>query len=134
METQPSRCASLRVIKPDWGTMPPLNTINPSAGWSHLAEAVEFAFALHADQRRKGTTIPYVAHLMSVAALVLEHGGDALPVPAHCPDYRKPVESHSGADSHGLPPPPTLPDMQVQITPYVVHFAEIWTSPPAMIR
>jgi HD domain len=76
METQPSRCASLRVIKPDWGTMPPLNTINSSAGWSHLAEAVEFAFALHAAQRRKGTTIPYVAHLMSVAALVLEHGGD----------------------------------------------------------
>jgi len=31
---------------------------------------------LHADQRRKGTNIPYIAHLMSVAALVLEHGGD----------------------------------------------------------
>jgi hypothetical protein len=35
-----------------------------------------FAFALHAHQERKGSGIPYIAHLMSVAALVLEHGGD----------------------------------------------------------
>jgi len=27
-------------------------------------------------QRRKGTPVPYVAHLMGAAALVLEHGGD----------------------------------------------------------
>lgn len=47
-----------------------------SSDWSRLAEAAAFAFTLHADQRRKGTSIPYIAHLMSVAALVLEHGGD----------------------------------------------------------
>lgn len=41
-----------------------------------LADAAALAFRLHAAQRRKGTTIPYVAHLMAVAALVLEHGGD----------------------------------------------------------
>jgi (p)ppGpp synthase/HD superfamily hydrolase len=46
------------------------------ARWSRLAEAAGLAFALHAEQRRKGTAIPYIAHLMSVAALVLEHGGD----------------------------------------------------------
>jgi (p)ppGpp synthase/HD superfamily hydrolase len=51
-------------------------TTEPSLRWTRLAEAAAFAFALHADQRRKGTTIPYIAHLMSVAALVLEHGGD----------------------------------------------------------
>jgi GTP pyrophosphokinase len=36
-----------------------------------------FALAseLHACQVRKDTAIPYLAHLMSVAALVLEHGG-----------------------------------------------------------
>jgi GTP pyrophosphokinase len=34
------------------------------------------ASEIHALQLRKGTTIPYMAHLMSVAALVLEHGGD----------------------------------------------------------
>ncbi|HET6692613.1 MAG TPA: HD domain-containing protein [Miltoncostaeaceae bacterium] len=31
---------------------------------------------LHATQRRKGTDIPYIAHLMAVAALVIEDGGD----------------------------------------------------------
>jgi len=39
-------------------------------------EALQLAHTLHRDQRRKGTTIPYVAHLLSVAALVIEHGGD----------------------------------------------------------
>ncbi len=56
--------------------MPSIEAIEPSAGWARLSDAAAFAFALHADQRRKGTTIPYLAHLMSVAALVLEHGGD----------------------------------------------------------
>ena len=48
----------------------------PSETWTRLADAAKFAFSVHADQWRKGTTIPYIAHLMSVAALVLEHGGD----------------------------------------------------------
>src|SRR5205814_1417068 len=30
----------------------------------------------HAGQARKNTSVPYVAHLMSVAGLVLEGGGD----------------------------------------------------------
>lgn len=41
-----------------------------------LVEALEYASELHADQRRKGTDIPYVAHLLAVCALVLEAGGD----------------------------------------------------------
>lgn len=44
--------------------------------WNRLSEATAFALTLHAEQRRKGTDIPYIAHLLSVAALVLEHGGD----------------------------------------------------------
>jgi GTP pyrophosphokinase len=44
--------------------------------WHRLSEATAFALTLHADQLRKGTDIPYIAHLLSVAALVLEHGGD----------------------------------------------------------
>lgn len=28
------------------------------------------------EQRRKGTDVPYVSHLLGVAALVLEDGGD----------------------------------------------------------
>jgi (p)ppGpp synthase/HD superfamily hydrolase len=41
-----------------------------------LAEAFAFAAGAHREQLRKDTSIPYVAHLMSVCALVLEHGGD----------------------------------------------------------
>lgn len=47
-----------------------------TAPWTTLAKAAALAFRLHADQRRKGTAIPYLAHLMAVSALVLEHGGD----------------------------------------------------------
>jgi (p)ppGpp synthase/HD superfamily hydrolase len=37
-------------------------------------EAVAFAAELHRDQVRKGTDVPYIAHLMAVASLALEHG------------------------------------------------------------
>ncbi len=43
---------------------------------SRFEEALTFATQLHAKQLRKGTTIPYVAHLLAVTALVLENGGD----------------------------------------------------------
>jgi (p)ppGpp synthase/HD superfamily hydrolase len=38
--------------------------------------ALVYASRLHASQRRKGTAIPYVAHLLAVTSLVLEDGGD----------------------------------------------------------
>jgi hypothetical protein len=38
--------------------------------------AVALTRQLHARQRRKGTEIPYVSHLLGVASLVLEDGGD----------------------------------------------------------
>jgi (p)ppGpp synthase/HD superfamily hydrolase len=38
-------------------------------------EALVWASELHEDQKRKGGDIPYVAHLLAVAAIVLEHGG-----------------------------------------------------------
>jgi len=38
--------------------------------------AFRFAARAHAAQNRKGTKIPYLAHLMSVAAMVIEAGGD----------------------------------------------------------
>ena len=43
---------------------------------ARFADAFAFANELHRDQTRKGNTIPYISHLMSVSALVLEHGGD----------------------------------------------------------
>lgn len=39
-------------------------------------QALVLANRLHARQKRKGTDIPYIAHLMTVAGLVLEAGGD----------------------------------------------------------
>ena len=39
-------------------------------------DAFRFAAQVHHQQQRKGTEIPYLTHLMSVAALVGEHGGD----------------------------------------------------------
>jgi (p)ppGpp synthase/HD superfamily hydrolase len=40
-------------------------------------DALALASELHGEQRRKGPgNVPYVAHLLAVAAIVLEHGGD----------------------------------------------------------
>jgi (p)ppGpp synthase/HD superfamily hydrolase len=41
-----------------------------------FADALVYAVEIHQLQRRKGTEIPYVAHLLAVAGLVLEDGGD----------------------------------------------------------
>jgi (p)ppGpp synthase/HD superfamily hydrolase len=41
-----------------------------------FARATALALELHATQVRKGTQIPYASHLLGVASLVLEHGGD----------------------------------------------------------
>lgn len=41
-----------------------------------FTEALFHMVTLHARQPRKGSTTPYAAHLLSVAALVLEGGGD----------------------------------------------------------
>ncbi len=43
---------------------------------TRFEEALQYAFRLHAGQKRKGTQIPYFSHLMAVSALVLEDGGD----------------------------------------------------------
>jgi len=39
-------------------------------------EALDYAATLHAEQRRKISGEPYLVHLLAVAALVMEHGGD----------------------------------------------------------
>lgn len=39
-------------------------------------EAFALAQELHGAQRRKNTTRPYIGHLMSVCAIVLQYGGD----------------------------------------------------------
>ncbi len=43
---------------------------------SRLEHALVFAARLHREQQRKGSGVPYVSHLLAVAAIVMEHGGD----------------------------------------------------------
>lgn len=43
---------------------------------ARFSAALEYACRLHATQVRKGSGVPYIAHLLSVAALAIEHGAD----------------------------------------------------------
>jgi GTP pyrophosphokinase len=43
---------------------------------ARFLRAFEFAAKKHSSQLRKASTIPYIAHLLGVASLVLEAGGD----------------------------------------------------------
>lgn len=43
---------------------------------TRFQNALVYATQLHANQIRKGTSIPYVSHLLAVASIVLDHGGD----------------------------------------------------------
>jgi (p)ppGpp synthase/HD superfamily hydrolase len=45
-------------------------------GWHRLEDALVFATRLHTGQFRKGTSIPYISHLLAVASLAMEHGAD----------------------------------------------------------
>jgi (p)ppGpp synthase/HD superfamily hydrolase len=40
-----------------------------------FGEALTYALRVHRDQTRKGTQVPYVTHLLAVAAIVGENGG-----------------------------------------------------------
>lgn len=71
-------------------------TVNPSPRTvltTRYAAALDYARVLHADDVRKGTNIPYLSHLMSVSALVLEHGGSE--------DQAIAALLHDAAEDHG---------------------------------
>ncbi|HEV2528784.1 MAG TPA: HD domain-containing protein [Thermomicrobiales bacterium] len=51
-------------------------TISPVVPGARFDDAVVLASELHRSQRRKGSGVPYLAHLLQVAGLVLEAGGD----------------------------------------------------------
>jgi (p)ppGpp synthase/HD superfamily hydrolase len=60
-------------------------------------DALAYAARLHAKQIRKGTTIPYVSHLLSVAGIVLEHGGNE--VEAIAALLHDAIEDQGGAET-----------------------------------
>ena len=62
--------------------------------------AIVFASALHREQRRKGTDVPYLAHLLAVASIALEHGAnedEAIAALLH-----DSIEDQSRGDAAGL--------------------------------
>src|SRR6266849_2340572 len=91
-----------------------------------FTRAVGYATRLHAKQKRKGTERPYIGHLLGVASIVIEHGGDedaviaallhdAVEDQGGLPRLRE-IRSNFGAhvarivegctDSHEMPKPP----------------------------
>ncbi|HEX9890060.1 MAG TPA: HD domain-containing protein, partial [Nitriliruptorales bacterium] len=60
-----------------------------------FAEAVAYAHEAHAGHTRKGTGVPYIAHLLAVCSLVLEGGGDE--------DQAIAALLHDTAEDHPLP-------------------------------
>lgn len=64
------------------GAVPRRSAAQPWQDLALVRQAWELAIEAHRDDVRKGTAIPYVSHLWSVAALVLEHGGDDTQVAA----------------------------------------------------
>ena len=65
-------------------------------------EAVAYASIVHGDHVRKGGGVPYMAHLLGVAALVLEDGGgedEAIAAMLH-----DAVEDRGGQARGHLPP------------------------------
>ncbi|HEY3121994.1 MAG TPA: HD domain-containing protein [Vicinamibacteria bacterium] len=81
---------------------------------ARFEEALQYATRLHASQKRKGTEVPYVSHLLSVAALVLEEGGgedDAIAALLH-----DAVEDQGGR--------PTLEEIRRRFGDRVAHIVE----------
>lgn len=65
---------------------------------TRFADAFDYALSVHEGQLRKGTRIPYIAHPLAVAGLVLEHGAsedEAIAALLHdcIEDSHKPLET-----------------------------------------
>ena len=63
---------------------------------ARYSRAIDYVRVLHGSDFRKGTGIPYLAHLLSVSALVLEGGGDE--------DQAIAALLHDAAEDHGGQP------------------------------
>ena len=107
---------------------------------SRFEQALVFAAQLHREQRRKGSGVPYVSHLLAVTALVIEHGGDedeAIAALLHDaiedqggPRAREEIRSHFGdrvteivdgcTDSEAIPKPPWKERKRA----YIAHLSE----------
>ena len=48
----------------------------PLTTTDRFAAAMAYAYQVHSGQRRKGTGIPYIAHILGVTAIAMEYGAD----------------------------------------------------------
>ena len=64
--------------------------------------ALVFAAQLHATQARKGSGVPYVAHLLAVTSLVLEHGPSRPARAGWCAWRRKSAAARQPVAAHRL--------------------------------
>ncbi len=86
-------------------------------------DAFHYAHRLHRSQMRKGTPIPYISHLMTVAALVIEHGGNE--------DQAIAALLHDAAEDQGGAE--TLDDIRKRfgdaVAEIVADCTDAWTDP-----
>jgi len=86
-------------------------------------DAFHYAHRLHRTQMRKGTPIPYISHLMTVAALVVEHGGNE--------DQAIAGLLHDAAEDQGGAP--TLAEIRMKYGDAVANIVsdctDAWTEP-----
>jgi (p)ppGpp synthase/HD superfamily hydrolase len=79
-------------------------------------QALAYACVVHADQRRKGADVPYVAHLLAVASLVIEDGAGAGELSE---DAAVAALLHDAAEDRGGEP--RLVDIEARFGPRVAH-------------
>src|SRR5579859_2711680 len=84
--------------------------------------ALAYASRAHREQLRKGSDIPYVAHLLSVCAIVLEHGGDE--------DQAIAALLHDAVEDQGGRP--RLADIEKQFGPRVAEIVAACTDADVM--
>jgi (p)ppGpp synthase/HD superfamily hydrolase len=86
-------------------------------------EALVFAAQLHRSQTRKGSGVPYVAHLLSVCGRVLTHGGNQ--------DQAIAALLHDAAEDQGRKP--TLDEIRRHFGPAVANIVadctDSWVEP-----
>ena len=81
-------------------------------------DAFRYAHEVHNDQTRKGTTAPYVGHLMGVASIVLDDGGTE--------DEAIAGLLHDAAEDHGGRP--RLEDIRARFGDQVARIVEDCTD------
>lgn len=79
-----------------------------------FTEAVRYAVVVHATQVRKGTDVPYIGHLLGVAGLVVDAGGDE--------DHAIAALLHDAAEDHGGEA--RLEDIRTRFGPRVARIVE----------